>query len=267
VAFYKGGKGKVDSLYLHDFSKSSRQVKTLLSNIMLHGLDSEHQRGIGGDDNDSSSSEEEEEKSKSSHKSNPKRRTSSSNSDSAHSPGRIPGVDHVQGWDNLHEYPDVEMGKIIIEEHELALQEKVMSQRGSPTTSFLPPVHEVETVNSNRVPGDFDHDDDEEEEELVKSSSNNNNSYNDDEQDGMLAKKVAGRAEPIYTSSPMLEIEPSQGAHTPVQEAEAQQEDTKSETSDDAWNSLTKVDEIEIHTLKSLVCAPKNLERSLVSED
>jgi hypothetical protein len=45
VGAYIGGKGKVDTLYLHDF-KNKTAIKSMLSNIMMNGMDEDHQHGI-----------------------------------------------------------------------------------------------------------------------------------------------------------------------------------------------------------------------------
>jgi len=60
VASFKGGKGKLDHLYLHDFDKK-KNVKALLSNIMMHGLDGDHQHDLHDADYSGSSSEKSEE--------------------------------------------------------------------------------------------------------------------------------------------------------------------------------------------------------------
>lgn len=62
VASYKGGKGKLDSLYSHDFTKN-KEVKSLLSNIMMHGLDADHHRGLLSTDGSVREEDEEEEES------------------------------------------------------------------------------------------------------------------------------------------------------------------------------------------------------------
>lgn len=92
MASYKGGKGKLDTLYSHDFSKS-KEVKNLLSNIMMHGLDSEHHRGIMSADTSVAEGDEEEE---------------SEGEEEAEGAGLAPGI-HIDGWEHLEQYPDIEV--------------------------------------------------------------------------------------------------------------------------------------------------------------
>ncbi len=101
VASYKGGKGKLDNLYAHDFTKS-KEVKNLLSNIMLHGLDADHHRGIASGDN-SVHEEEDSEGSEPEEPDSPHRRALEKKKEAI----------TVEGWENLDEYPDID---VIIED-------------------------------------------------------------------------------------------------------------------------------------------------------
>ena len=97
VASYKGGKGKLDNLYAHDFTKS-KEVKNLLSNIMLHGLDADHHRGIASGDN-SVQEEEDSEDSEPEEPDSPTRRAIEKKKEAI----------TVEGWENLDEYPDIDV--------------------------------------------------------------------------------------------------------------------------------------------------------------
>ena len=46
AASYRGGRLKVDELYSHDFTRNTRHVASLLSNVFQSGLDDDHQHGI-----------------------------------------------------------------------------------------------------------------------------------------------------------------------------------------------------------------------------
>lgn len=103
MASYKGGKGKLDTLYSHDFSKS-KEVKNLLSNIMLHGLDSEHHRGIMSADTSVAEGDEGEE---------------DSDEDEGPAEANLAPNIRIDGWDHLEQYPDME----VIHELDQAIQD------------------------------------------------------------------------------------------------------------------------------------------------
>ena len=97
VASYKGGKGKLDNLYAHNFTKS-KEVKNLLSNIMMHGLDADHHRGIASGDNPVQE-EEDSEDSEPEEPDSPTRRAIEKKKEAI----------TVEGWENLDEYPDIDV--------------------------------------------------------------------------------------------------------------------------------------------------------------
>lgn len=119
MASYKGGKGKLDNLYAHDFTKS-KEVKNLLSNIMLHGLDADHHRAITGDD-DSVHEEEDSEDSEPEEPDTPHRRALEK---------KIEAIT-VEGWENLEEYPDID---VIIQDgaYDAVDEDGMMAKRRSP---------------------------------------------------------------------------------------------------------------------------------------
>jgi hypothetical protein len=145
VASYKGGKGKLDTLYSHDFSKS-KEVKYLLSNIMMHGLDSEHQRGLLSGDNSVEEAEDED----------------AASEDGKHADAPDPNKIQIDGWENLEEYPDVE----VIDE----IDREVEEEGGMRARKRLPTRGESD-ANATPGPGDNDAADDNEDDAASAASA------------------------------------------------------------------------------------------------
>lgn len=110
MAAFLDERGKQDAINFLEFSKK-KNVKSLLSNIMLNGLDQEHQHGLldlkeeKEDGSSSSSSDEDESKhrSHSSHHSQSKKNSTSCGTVGEFEEDQM----EAQGWSHLEQYDDV----------------------------------------------------------------------------------------------------------------------------------------------------------------
>lgn len=129
-------------------------MKSLLSNIMMHGLDAEHQRGLMSGDASVQEGDEETEDDDEKH---------------SKSPSAEMNKIKIDGWENLEEYPDVE----VIQELDQEVLEEEQGMRAHKRLPHRSGENSIRASRRNSGAGVGDGDDD-----ASVGSSRSNDSWN-----------------------------------------------------------------------------------------